>query len=277
MRVAAFLLALPFLLDAAEPKPLKITEAAIHQTEDGPLPPPGTVHVPGEVIFFSCRLDGFAVSPEKKVSLTYNFTALDAAGVPLAEPASGKVDVELSPQDKEWKPKIRQTVLIPPLAASGTYTLKIAARDQLSGSAAAAEAAFEVRGHAVEPSDALVIRNFRFLRTEEDAAPLKIAAYRAGDAVWARFDITGYKFGPGNQREVAYTVQVSRSDGRVLMPPGEPSVDKGSSFYPMRYAPSAISFTVQPGTPPGEYTLLISAQDRIGQQTCELKQTFQVE
>ncbi|HTM47482.1 MAG TPA: hypothetical protein VL285_02300 [Bryobacteraceae bacterium] len=277
MAVRAFLVAVPFVLQAAGPKPLKITEAAIHQTEDGPLPPPGTLHVPGEVIFFSCRLEGFEVSPEKKVSLTYNFAAVDPGGVPLAEPASGKIEVELSPQDKEWKPKIRQNVLIPPLAESGTYKLNISVKDQLSGSTGAAEVPFEVRGHAVEPADSLVIRNFRFLRTEEDAAPLKIAAYRPGDAVWARFDITGYKFGPGNQREVAYTVQVSRADGRVLMPPGEPSVDKGSSFYPMRYAPSAISFAVQPKTPPGEYTVLISAQDRIGQQTCELKQTFQVE
>ena len=71
-----------------------------------------------------------------------------------------------------------------------------------------------------------MVRNFRFLRTEEDAEPLKIASYRPGDTVWARFDITGYKMGPGNQRDVAYTLTVTRADGKLFLPPGEPTVDK---------------------------------------------------
>src|SRR6266508_6371809 len=104
----SFLLALALVLPAAAPKPFKIIEAGIHQTEDGQLAPAGTIFVPGEVIFFSCRLDGYEVSPEKKVAIRYEFSAVDPGGVPVVEPVSGKIDVELSPQDKEWKPKIRQ-------------------------------------------------------------------------------------------------------------------------------------------------------------------------
>jgi hypothetical protein len=279
MRVAPrfCLFALAFLLQAAAPKPLKVIEAGIHQSEDGALVESGTVFVPGEVIFFSCRLDGFEVSPEKKVAIQYEFTAVDPGGVPVVEPVTGKIDAELAPQDKEWKPKIRQTVLIPPLAQSGTYKIKISVKDERSGSAAVAEAPFEVHGHAVEPSETLVIRNFQFHRTEEDAEPLKIAAYRPGDPVWARFDITGYKMGPGNQREVAYTVTVTGAENRVLLAPREPSVDKGASFYPMRYVPCVISLNLQANIRPGEYTIVIAAQDRIGEQTAESKQIFRVE
>src|SRR5437773_5838042 len=111
LRSSAFALAM--VVQAAAPKPFKIVEAGIHQTEDGPLAPPGSIFVPGEVIFFSCRLDGYAVSPEKKVAIRYEFSAVDPGGVPIVEPASGKIDAELSPQDKEWKPKIRQTALVP--------------------------------------------------------------------------------------------------------------------------------------------------------------------
>ena len=272
-----FLFALALVLQAAAPKPFKIVEAGIHQTEDGPLAPAGTTFVPGEVIFFSCRLDGYEVSPEKKVAIRYEFTAVDPGGVPVVEPASGKIEVELSPQDKEWKPKIRQTALIPPLAESGIYKVRISVSDVLSGAVVTAESAFEVIGHAVEPSETLVVRNFRFHRTEEDTEPLKIAAYRPGDVVWARFDITGYRMGQGNQREVAYTVTVIRADGKVLVQPGEPSVDKGASFYPMRYAPCVISLNLQPNIRPDDYTILITAQDRIGNQTGEIKQTFRVE
>jgi hypothetical protein len=274
-RFSAFALAV--VTQAAAPKPIKIIEAGIHQTEDGPLPPAGTIFVPGEVIFFSCRLDGYTVSPEKKVAIRYEFSAVDPGGVPIVEPVSGKIDAELSPQDKEWKPKIRHTALIPPLAQSGIYKVRISVEDELSGSAAATESAFDVRGHAVEPSDTLVVRNFRFHRTEDDAEPLKIAAYRPGDAVWARFDITGYKMGEGNQREVSYTVTVTRADGKVLLPPREPSVDKGASFYPMRYAPCVISLNLQPDIRPDEYTILITARDGIGNQAVESKQTFRVE
>src|SRR4051794_35836776 len=101
----ALVFALPLLLRGA---PLfKIVEAGIHQTEDGVLVAPGTTFTPGEVLFFSCVLDGFQVSKDKKVAIQYEITAVDPAGVPIIEPAPGKVDVELAPEDKQWRPKIR--------------------------------------------------------------------------------------------------------------------------------------------------------------------------
>ena len=56
-----------------------------------------------------------------------------------------------------------------------------------------------VRGHAVEASPALVVRNFRFLRDETEANVAASATYRAGDPIWARFDVTGYKIGGKNR------------------------------------------------------------------------------
>jgi len=279
----AALLVLPLLLPlapgaAAPPKQFRIIEAGIHQTEDGPLAETGATFVPGEVIFFSCRLDGYQVSPAKKVALQYEFSAVDPAGVAIVEPAKGKIDVELALEDKDWKPKIRQSVLIPPLAETGIYKMRISAKDELSGAVSSMEAPFEVHGHAVQASDTLDIRNFRFYRAEDDSAPpLSVAAYRPGDTLWARFDITGYKLGPGNQREVAYTVTVTALDGRVLLAPREPSVDTGASFYPMKYVPCVISLNLQSNIRPSEYVILITAQDRIGNQTNEAKQTFRVE
>src|SRR5882724_5312534 len=273
----AFPLALAFFLYGAAPKAFKIIEAGVHQTEDGALAPAGTTFVPGEVIFFSCRLDGYQVSPAKKVSIQYEFSAVDSGGLAIVEPVKGKIEEELLPEDKEWKPKIRRTVLVPPLAESGVYKIRLSAKDELNGTVSMVEAPFEVHGHNVAPSETLVVRNFQFYRAEEDSEPLKIAAYRPGDTVWARFDITGYKMGPENQREVAYTVTVTAPDGTVVLPPREPSVDKGASFYPMKYVPCAISLNLQPDVGKAEYTIKIQAEDRIGKQTTEWKQTFRVE
>src|SRR5579859_2505370 len=146
---------LPFILilaltAATPPRAFKIIDAGIHQSEDGPLVEKGTTFVPGEVIFFSCRLDGYQVSAAKRVAIQYEFSAVDPAGVPVAEPVKGKIDTELALEDKEWKPKIRQSVLAPPLAESGIYKMRFSAKDEVSGAVASTEAAFEVHGHAVE-------------------------------------------------------------------------------------------------------------------------------
>src|SRR5579864_7901996 len=111
LRVLPFVAAL-ILSAAAPPKAFKVFDAGIHQSEDGPLVEKGTTFVPGEVIFFSCRLDGYQVSAANRVAIQYEFSAVDPAGVPLVEPVKGKIDTELALEDKEWKPKIRQNVLV---------------------------------------------------------------------------------------------------------------------------------------------------------------------
>jgi hypothetical protein len=276
LRVFSFIL-ISVLSAATPPRAFKIIDAGLHQSEDGPLIEKGTTFVPGEVIFFSCRLDGYQVSNDRKVAIQYQFSAVDPAGVPVVEPFSGKIDTELALEDKEWKPKVRQTVLVPPLAEPGIYKMKFSAKDELSGAVVSMEAPFEVHGHAVEPSDTLVIRNFRFYRTEDAPEPLKLAAFRPGDTVWARFDITGFHLGAGNLRDVAYVLSVSGPGGRVLLAPREPTVDKGLSFYPMKYVPCTISLNLQRDIHPDEYSITVTAQDRIGNQTYESKQTFRVE
>ncbi len=269
------LLSFAFALQAAGT--LKITDAGVHQTEDGPLALVGSFLIPGDTVYYSCRLEGYQVSPEKKVDIRYEFVAADPDGVALVESVDGKIQAELSAEDKEWKPKIRQTIVVPSFARSGKYKIRVTARDALSGDIAAMETSFEVRGHAVEPSATLTIRNFGFYRKEDDTEPLAVASFRPGDSVWGRFDITGYKFGPVNLRDVAYTVTVTAESGKVLLKPGEPSVDKDSSFYPARYVPCAFSFNLQPTLAVGSYTVSVQAHDRVGGQSAEWKQVFQVE
>src|SRR5580765_6086882 len=101
--VPALAIALAFTLQAA---PLKITDAGIREKEDGALIAPGTTFVPADLIFFSCQISAYQLSPAKKVSIEYTFSAVDPKGVAITEPISSKVDVELSPEDKDWKPRI---------------------------------------------------------------------------------------------------------------------------------------------------------------------------
>jgi len=79
------------------------------------------------------------------------------------------------------------------------------------------EIGFEIRGHEVAPSDSLVVRNFHFYRSEDDTNPLADPAFGPGDSIWAKFDITGYTFGPGNNVDVSDGVAVLSSEGKLTI------------------------------------------------------------
>jgi hypothetical protein len=258
-------------------KKLEVQQARIQQLDDGPDVPSGFAFQPGETVFFSCLIDGYRLSAEKRVLLKYEAQALDPLNVALAEPVRDKVDSELREEDKEWKPKIRYEVLVPPFAPSGVYRIRLSARDELAQSALDKEVTFTVRGHDVAPSATVAARNFGFYRGEEEAQPLRVAAYRPGDVVWARFDLIGYKFGPGNQLHVSYSVTVNAPGGRVLFQQPEPTVEQSGSFYPKRYVPCMINLNLDRNISPGEYAVRVSVMDRVGDQKHEITERFRVE
>jgi hypothetical protein len=244
--------------------------------EDGAPLPPGFTYAPGEILFYSFQVTGYQAADEK-VHLSYEINALDPSGVKIMEPIKGAVDATLAPQDKEWKPKVHPEIPLPPLAGSGTYKIVARVTDDIGKTEASKELAFSVRGRDVAPSDTLVVRNFHFFRTEEEPNPLATPAYRRGDAVWTRFDITGYKFGDGNMVEVAYGIAVLNSDGKVLFSQDQAAVEQGGSFYPKRYVPGQMSLTTQSNMRPGDYFIVVKVEDRVGNQKYETKEKFTVE
>lgn len=257
--------------------PLAVVNPRVAQSEGGEPLPAGFAHVPGEVIFFSFQVDGYKASPADKLRLSYKVDAFDPHGVRIIEPITGDIEDTLAPQDKNWKPLVHHEIAIPPLADSGTYKIAVSVADEIAKATASKEVSFEVRGRRVDPSDTLVIRNFRFYREEQATEPLQKPAYRPGDAIWARFDITGFKYGEGNAIDVSYGVAVTSPSGKVLYSQPEAAVDKSQSFYPKRYVPGSMSLETKRDTRPGEYGVLITAHDNIGKQTFEARQNFTIE
>ena len=90
------------------------------------------VHVPGETLYFSCRIAGYQKSPEEKVRLSFSVQAFDPKGVPLTELYKNEIADEVSPQDKEWMPKIETEVPIPPLVPSGGYKIVVKVEDLIA-------------------------------------------------------------------------------------------------------------------------------------------------
>jgi hypothetical protein len=280
VKLPCLFFALPFglLLAAQEPK-LRIVQPVLHEYEDGPAVPSSYQFRSGEQIFLSARVAGFKTTPgeDKRVHLSYTVRAEDSRGVLLEPPTSDKIVETLSAEDKEWLPKITYSFGVPPLADPGTYRVRIAVQDELAGSTAQTQVEFPVRGAIVEPSDTLVIRNFRFLREPDERRPLKPPAYRPGDPVYARFEITGYKTGPNNALSVEYGIEVLRPNGERIFAEPKAAADEQAPFYPKRYIEGSLQLGFQPALAVGEYTVVVSTRDLIGNQVHEERFQFQIE
>ena len=273
--------ALPLFLLAASlwgaTQPLAVVRPMVSDRDGGAAVPNSFVHDAGETMFFSFQVDGFTASSVDRIHLTYKMEALDPKGVRLMEPVSADIEETLAPEDKNWKPTVRHEIVIPPLAGSGTYEIAISVADVISNQTATTKVPFEVRGWKVDPSDKLVIRNMRFVRGEDDREALAKAAYRRGDAVWARFDMIGFKYGDGNSIDVSYAVAILSPSGKTIYTQPEAGADRSQSFYPKRYVPAVFSLSTKPDTRPGDYTLVITAHDGVGNQTAEARQSFTIE
>ncbi|HTX39994.1 MAG TPA: hypothetical protein VME43_33475 [Bryobacteraceae bacterium] len=275
MRFRLWLAILPALLAAAPA--IEVVKPIISQSDGGPPDPGGFVHVAGETLFFTCRVANFTKSPEEKIHLAYSVQAFDPQGIPLSEIYKNEISDEVTPQDRDWQPKIETEIPTPPLGPSGAYKIVVKVEDLIAKTSTELSVPFQVRGHAVELSDTLVVRNFHYFRGEDDTQPLEKAAYHPGDAVWAKFDIVGYKLGEKNSIDVSYVTSLISPTGKVMWTQPDPAVDKDASFYPKRYVSASMGITVLKDTKPGVYMIGVQVKDGIGNQVAEGKFPFTLE
>ena len=258
-----------------------IERTSLHQFEDGPVLPPSHVFIPGETVFFSCRLSGYQMATtgdeQRSVKLSWQIRVSDPAGVAVELPSAGRIEEPVLPQDKNWLPKFLHSFVVPPYAVGGAYRIAVEVKDEVGGTEITSQIEVQVRGLEVEPGDALVARNLRFLRSEEDAAPLDPAVYRPGEMLWARFEITGYKLAEKNHYSVSYGLVVLKESGEQVFAQPDAAADSKASFYPQRYVPGALSLSLDPGVPAGAYALVVTMRDEVGHQTAEARGRFRVE
>jgi hypothetical protein len=267
----------------AADKPLAIVHAVFSTSEDGPPEASNEDYIPGETIHFSCQTEGFRKVDRPKdagkqdVFLKFQIEVRDKNGTLLQPAQEGKIETIVTPEDKAWMPKLRDTIVVPPLADTGEYTVLIKLSDELASAKIEKSVVFHVKGRDVAPSDTLIVGGFRFLRNEDDEKPLAVAAYRPGDAVWARFDMTGYKLGDKNQVDIEYGLMVLSEDGSVAYTEPRAANQKLQTFYPQRYQPGVLNLNLAKDQPLGKYTIVLAVRDNLGKQMFETRETFSVE
>jgi methionine-rich copper-binding protein CopC len=256
---------------------LKLTHPVVSQSEDGLPADSGVVFQPGDTVFFSFQVENYRSGLTGKVQLTGHMQAFDTNGTPVVPRDEEVIGTTLSEEDKNWKPKMRLQIPIPPIAPPGNYTIRFEATDQQSHQMASGEVAFKVAGKTVERASALAIRNVGFFRTQDDEEPLKTVTYRAGDALWMRFDITGYRYGEQNSIDVGYDVAVLAPDGKQLFAQEDAAVEKSQAFYPQPWVPGGFNLELKTGMTPGTYTLVLTAHDAVGKQMAVERAPFVIE
>lgn len=190
---------------------------------------------------------------------------------------SDTIVTTVAPEDKNWMPKIHSSFVVPNFAASGQYQIFVKVKDENAASEVESKKPFTVQGTDVAPSDTLLIRNFRFLRGEDDQHPLQLPAYRPGDKVWARFDMIGYKFGDNNEVDLEYGLTLLQPTGELAYSDPHAAQEKTQTFYPQRYTPGVLNLNLPKDMKLGEYTIVLTVKDDVGGQTYETREKFSVE
>jgi hypothetical protein len=254
---------------------LKVSNAVSAQFEDGP--PLGSLRlVPGEVVYFSYFAEGYKKSDTGKVELTGHVQVFDPNGVAIAPQDELPLITTLSAEDKNWKAKLRSAIGIPPIAPPGAYKVKYEVTDEQSHQSASGEASFDVEGKFVAPSGTLAVRELNFYRNQDDTTALITPSFRAGDIMWVKFYIVGYKHGEQNSIDASYDVELLGPDGASIMKKEDAAMEKSTAYYPQPYIPAIFNLSLKSTMARNVYTLVITAHDAAGNQTAAATSKFQV-
>ena len=280
--LAANSLAFAFQSTKAAEGPLQILAAGVETSEDAPFVSSDFHFLPGDYVYFQFQIAGFAIKTAangelRRISLTYEISPQDSTGVALTPPVTGLIKEELSAEDKNWTPKRRASFLLPSFVAAGEFHVHLTIKDLIGDTSAERDLPFHIGGVVVAPSTVLGVQDFQFLRKEDDSEPLEVPAYRPGDKIYARFDMTGFHLGAGNEYHLSYGVTVNRPDGKPYLNQQSAAELSDRSFYPVPFVPGEVSVTTSRDTALGSYVLLLTVRDVAGSQIYQLKRAFTVE
>ena len=106
---------------------------------------------------------------------------------------------------------------------------------------------------------------------------LSPALYHAGELVWVKFDLVGYKLGEKNEMDVQYGLTVLEPTGKVSFTQPEAAREKFQNFYPKRWVPAVFNLTLPANVTKGVYTLVLTIRDHVGKQDLEVRREFTIE
>lgn len=261
---------------------LSVINAGVSSSEDAPFARSDYQFLPGDFVYVTFQIAGFSVQAEtrgevRKIALHYQVTPVDNNNQALAPAESGDIETELSPEDKNWVPKRRSSFLLPSFVAAGTFHIHIAVKDSFAKAEVTQDIPFLIGGTKIRPASSITVENFRFGRKENDAEPLSVPAYSPGDTVYAHFEMAGFHLGPENKFHVAYGLTVFAPDGKPYIQALNAADIESKTAYPAGFIPGNLELKIGKESVRGEYIVLLTAHDLLGNEQSQIKQAFSVE
>jgi hypothetical protein len=220
---------------------------------------------------------GFTKSPEEQIHIKYSVQAFDSKGVAVSEALENDMKEEVGPQDKEWMPKIETQIVLPDTLLSGKYKIVVKAEDLIAKASTEGVVPFDLKSRDVAPSSTPVVRNFRWYHSEDEANPMRQPVYHAGESMFMKYDVTGFKYGPANKVDVSCVASLVLASGKVIWTQPEPATEQSEGFYPKPYFSVEFGISLQKNFQPGTYTMAVAVKDNVGKTTYEGKFNFTVQ
>jgi hypothetical protein len=261
---------------------LAVIDAGVQRAEDAPYVPKDFQFLPGEYVYFTFHISGFATRLNEKaetrtLALEYELTPQDAKHVPLTDPVKGSITDDLGKEDKNWIPKRRASFLLPSFVAAGTYSVHVVVKDLIARTETSHDYPFQMGGVHIGDASSLHAESFEFLRHQDDSTALELPAYAPGDTVWARFQMIGFQYEAGNKYKLSYGLKILRPDGKPFLDDPNAAQISSDSFYPAPYVPGDLQITTPKNAARGTYQLTLTVRDDVGHQSFDLKRTFTIE
>lgn len=267
---------------AADDLALAIMQGGVQRAEDSPFAPADFEFLPGDYLYFTFHVAGFQIKSNdtgeiKTLSLQYKITPEDLNGVALAAPVEDKIAGEINKEDKTWTPVRRAMFLLPSFVASGEYRVHVVVKDLIAHTETSRDYPFRIGGTVIQSSKGIRCEHFEFLRSADDTKPVEVPAYNAGDTVYARFLMVGFKVDAGNKYRLAYGVKVLRPDGKSFLDEPKAAQIADESFYPAQFMPGDIQVTTPRDAMHGRYELVLTVRDLNSNQSFDSRQLFSIE
>ncbi len=255
---------------------LTIVNPVLHnRQEDAPAIPANYSYYGGELLYVSFKVSGFKPLKEQ-VEIRWQIIATDQDGLLLVPLINGVVKEELNVNDKEWLPRVQQTIPLPPQIPPGMAKLKLIANDEHGKTTAEKTVEFRVGGRPLPKVEGFSLLDLGFYESDTALSPMRDVVYRAGQALWARFQMAGFKLGDKNRFDVTYGLEIRTAEGKPLYQKPEAASDSAEPFYPRRLLNGGVTLDITPGVIPGEYVLVVKAKDRVGGTEAEATARFRV-
>ncbi len=256
------------------PPRLEIVKADVLDSAGGYSIPPDSTFFPGETVYLRFEVGGYTRGEYDRVKLSWRIDSFGPGGDRFTMAEGGEIDTELAPQDSEWRPIIRHSPTVPPHAEAGGYRVLLKVVDELNRAQTSRRMVIHVRGQQVPPDNQLTVRNFTFSKVE-GGAPLPELLLDPGTTVWATFYITGFHMAADNSFDVHAELELRDEEGEVLYT-FDPQGEQGSPYYPRRWLPGSFRLDLDEDIRPGGYSIVLSLDDRLGNQSVQERKPFRV-